>query len=110
MLATLYGAQEAADDAMGELSAPEETDATDGYLDELKQIGAEMAEGVREAAEIRTEASEAIVEGFGHETTQSEELLSDAEELESWADDIENVTFEDFDEEDEDGHSSRSKH
>ena len=102
MLATLYAAQEAADEAMGSLSAPEDTDDAEAYLDDLRSIGSEAAEGVREAAEMRTEASDAIVDGFGHETSQSEELRDEGEQLVTWADDIECVTFEDFDEDDVD--------
>ena len=48
------------------------------------------AEGIREAAEGYGEAADNIEAGFGHETYQSEELRGKSEQLETQADDVEN--------------------
>lgn len=95
-LQTLYGAIEAAEDAMA--SAVELT------LDDGAQILRDAAEGVREAAGMYEESADNMESGFGHETSMSEEirekqndLESFAEELEGAADDIENLDDPDED-------------
>lgn len=50
-----------------------------------------IAQEVRDLAETKRESAENIREGFGHDTYQSEELDGVADELESWADDLEGV-------------------
>jgi hypothetical protein len=52
------------------------------------------AEAVRGCAEIRTEAADNIVSGFGHETYVSENLRDEGQEVEGWADDIESKADE----------------
>lgn len=49
----------------------------------------EAGDAIREIAEEKRDNAQNIVDGFGHETSQSEELINLAEELEQWADDIE---------------------
>lgn len=92
-LSVLYGAQEAADDALGDW------DANDG-ADALREILTNLAEGVREAAEVYEESASNMEDGFGHETSLSAELREKAEALNSAADDIEGNAddIEDFDE------------
>ncbi len=96
VLGIIYSGQEAADDELGNLAAPDIIDDTETVLEELKGIAAQMGEVVTEAAEIRHEAAGAIVDGFGHETSQSEELQDDGDALEDWASDLENISLEDF--------------
>lgn len=50
------------------------------------------AEAIRELAEEKRESASSIEDGFGHATYQSEELEQTADDLESWADEIENVS------------------
>lgn len=49
------------------------------------------AEQVREVAEQYRESATNIEDGFGHETFMSQELNDKADEVESWADDLENA-------------------
>jgi DnaJ-class molecular chaperone len=44
---------------------------------------------VRDLAEEKRESAQNIENGFGHPTYQSEELTQQADDLETWADDIE---------------------
>lgn len=57
--------------------------------DDVTSALAEAAEAIREIAEEKREAAENLREGFGHDTSQSEELDGIADELEAWADDVE---------------------
>jgi rubrerythrin len=50
-----------------------------------------MADEVRDLAEQRRESASNIEEGFGHATYQSEELEQQAEDLDGWADELENA-------------------
>lgn len=50
-----------------------------------------VADEVRGLVEEKRESASNIEDGFGHPTSQSEELEGIADELESWADDIENA-------------------
>lgn len=54
------------------------------------------AEAIRELAEEKRESASSIEDGFGHATYQSEELEQTADDLESWADEIENVSVPDL--------------
>lgn len=49
----------------------------------------QVAEDIRALAEEKRESASNIEDGFGHTTSQSEELESIADELETWADDVE---------------------
>lgn len=98
-LATMYAAQESAEDAIDALTAPESSVDVDGFLDELTAIVQEAAEGVREAAESYRESAQNIEDGFGHATWQSEELNEKADSIDGWADDMTYATFDnDFEE------------
>jgi hypothetical protein len=92
-LSTLYGAQEAAEDALAAW------DPEDG-VDALAEILTTLAEGVREAAEVYEESANNMEDGFGHETYQSAELREKAEELNGQADTVESAAddLEEFDE------------
>lgn len=57
--------------------------------DEVVSILSEAAEAVRALAEEKRESAENIREGFGHETSASEELDQTAESLDGWADEVE---------------------
>lgn len=59
------------------------------------------AQEIRDLAEEKRESSENIVEGFGHETTQSEDLAQIADDLESWADEVEGTDLPEFPENEE---------
>lgn len=59
--------------------------------DGVREVLTNVAEEVRGLAEEKRESAQNLEEGFGHPTSQSEELESTAEELDSWADDIENA-------------------
>lgn len=61
----------------------------------------EAAEAVREIAEAKRESAQNIEDGFGHETQQSEELNSTADELDTWADEIEGADVPDLPEPEE---------
>jgi chromosome segregation ATPase len=49
------------------------------------------AEVIREAADLRREAATNLEEGFGHPTSQSEELEEKGDEYDDWADQLEQV-------------------
>jgi hypothetical protein len=57
--------------------------------DDVTSALSEAAEAVREIAGQKREGAENIESGFGHPTSQSEELEQTADELEGWADEIE---------------------
>ena len=61
----------------------------------------EMAEEARSLASEKEEAAENIESGFGHETEQSSELREIADQLNSWADDIEEADIPDLPEPDD---------
>lgn len=77
-LSTLYGIQEAIEDAIADGNL-------EGVRDEL-QAGAEQA---RETAEEYRASGQNIEDGFGHETEQSQELTSNGDEVETWGDRLE---------------------
>lgn len=88
-LAEVYGAQEAASDAISEW---------DGNTDDLRSILDDAAEGLRSGAEVWRESASNIEDGFGHPTYQSEELNERADTLDSSADELANVDLEEWDE------------
>ena len=75
-------AQRISHDAMEQVSGVESVEDVEGIL-------SEAAEAIRELAEQRRESAQNIEDGFGHATYQSEQLESDADELDSWADEVE---------------------
>jgi hypothetical protein len=88
-LATLYAAVESAEDAI---------DAWDGEeISDLEAILADCASEIRDVAEMYREIASNIEDGFGHATYQSEEAESNAEDLDSFADDVEGASLDGFD-------------
>ena len=67
------------------------------YLDEVRTALEAAAETIREIAEEKREAASNIEDGFGHPTSQSEELEQIADDLDAWADDVAEVDFSEFD-------------
>lgn len=82
-LQTIYLAQETAEDALA--------NADGAGLADLAEIVRDYANGVREAAESYGESADNIEDGFGHETSQSQEIREKSEECESAADTIESA-------------------
>jgi hypothetical protein len=70
--------------------------------DEVTEALNTAAEAVREIASEKEESAQNIEDGFQHETSQSQELRDVAEQLNSWADEIENVDVPDLPEAEED--------
>jgi hypothetical protein len=99
-LSIIYGAQETAEADLEALSDPDNADDAEDFLEAVKEAATAFAEGIREASETYRESAEAIEEGFGHPTYQSEELADNSEAVEQWADDVESINFEGFEGED----------
>lgn len=57
--------------------------------DEVTELLESAANTVREIAEARRESAQSMEDGIGHPTSQSQELEDQADQLESWADEIE---------------------
>lgn len=98
-LSRVYGAQEDAEDAVGEWDGED--------LSEANEILNTLASEVREVAEEYREGAENIREHFA-ESAQADENEEKADELESWADelesglDVDEFVFDDTDVKDED--------
>ncbi len=88
-MAGIYAAQEHLADVL--FNAEDES--------ELADLATEFAEAVKEVAEEYRESQSNMVDGFGHETYISDELGEKADSLDDWASDIENESFDSFDEE-----------
>lgn len=56
----------------------------------------DAAEAVREIANEKREAAQNIEDGFGHSTSQSDELNELADNLDSWADEIEAIDIPEY--------------
>lgn len=68
--------------------------------DDAETSASEVAEAIRELASEKEEAADNMEEGFGHETSQSEEIREQAQQLNDWADEVEQAGSEaDFPEE-----------
>ncbi len=98
-LATIYAAQEAADASLSTIEVAT-IDETVDVAEQLQEIAETFAEEVMGAAETYQESADAIEEGFGHETYQSEELAEKAEAVESWAEEASSFTADEYDGED----------
>jgi hypothetical protein len=96
-LATIYGAQEAAEDQVSAVTANSAEDTADAE-EALKGIAEEFAEAVMEASESYGESATNIEDGFGHETYQSEELREKSEAIEGWADEVAAYDTTEYDE------------
>lgn len=62
----------------------------------------DKAQEIRDLAEEKAQSASNMEEGFGHETEQSAELAETAEQLESWADDLEGTDLPEYPEAEED--------
>lgn len=56
----------------------------------------EMVEAIRELESEKREAAENLEEGFGHPTAQSEEITGVADQLDEWANGVEEVDLPEF--------------
>jgi hypothetical protein len=64
--------------------------------DDVTSILNDVAQEVRDLATEKQEAADNMESGFGHATYQSDELSETAQNLESWADDIEQADIPDL--------------
>lgn len=75
--------------------------ATADSVDEVTDALSTAAGEVRDIAEEKRTGAQNIESGFGHETEKSAELNDIAEQLDSWADEIENADVPEFPEPEE---------
>lgn len=101
-LSAIYSAQEGADEAIAQVSAPESHDEAVDVMGELTAIAEGMGDEIESVAEGYRESSEAMEEGLGHPVSGSEELADQAETMEQWAEELRGVTLEEPDEDDDD--------
>lgn len=92
-LSRVYAAQEAAEDAIADWDGQDHTD--------LQSALEEAASQIREVAEEYQESCDNIRDSFSESAT-ADECEEKAQELESWADSLEDVDFEDWEAEEED--------
>lgn len=71
-------------------------------VEEAQQWASDKAQEIRDLAEEKRESASNIEEGFGHSTSQSDELNDIADSLDGWADDVEGVDLPELEEDDED--------
>lgn len=97
-LQTLYSATEGAEDALC---------GDDLSLSDIADILRSCGEAVKEVGEGYQESADAIEEGFGHSTYQSEEIAEKAQELETFGDDLDSAAddIESLDDPDEEAAS-----
>jgi len=65
-------------------------------VDDLEGAAQAFADQVREVAEEYRESQQNMVDGFGHDTSMSDELGEKADSLDDWANDVESTSFVDF--------------
>lgn len=70
-------------------------------LEDAQSWANDKAQEIRDLAEEKRESASNIEDGFGHPTQQSDELNEIADNLDSWADDVENVDLPDMPEDEE---------
>lgn len=63
--------------------------------EDAQGVAEAAAQAIRDLAEEKRESASNIEEGFGHATYQSEELEQQADDLDTWADEVEGVEFPD---------------
>lgn len=71
--------------------------------EDFKGVLESAATSARELAEEKRESAGNIEDGFGHSTSQSDELNELADALDSWADDLEGIDFPDIEDEPDTG-------
>lgn len=86
--ARIAQAQAAAEDALRNVTDAESKE-------DYEQVLQDFADEIRSLAEERRESASNIEDGFGHATYQSEELEGDADNLDGWADELENPDLPD---------------
>lgn len=64
-------------------------------LEDAQAVAGEAAEAIRDLANEKRESASNIEDGFGHATYQSEELEQQADDLDTWADEVEGTEFPD---------------
>ena len=89
-MAGVYAAVESFQEVMASWSPEDGASDLEGALDEL-------ASEVEQVADEYEESANNIVDGFGHETTQSDELQEKADSLRDWADEVRSA-YQDIDE------------
>lgn len=72
-----------------------------GSVEDAQSWAESKAGEIRELAEEKRESASNIEDGFGHPTYQSEELNDTADQLESWADELESTEIPDYPEAEE---------
>jgi len=102
VLRIIYEAQATIETAAYEGDVPTDPTDCEAFTEALTGLGDEFAEAIREAVDIRNDAADNIEEGFGHPTVQSDDLRAEGDQIEQWADEMESVTFGEFDPPDED--------
>lgn len=66
-------------------------------VEDLQSIAESLAGEVRDLAQELVDGADAMVEGFGHDTYQSDELRERGETLESQAEELESVDLNEYD-------------
>ncbi len=94
-LATIYGAQESAEEQITAVTVDTAEDTADAE-EALKGIADEFVESIQEAVESYAESAQNIEDGFGHETYQSEELREKSEAIDDWSTDVASYDVEEF--------------
>ncbi len=96
VLGIIYGAQEGAESDLAATEVPTDADDADSYTEALSEALSTFASEIEGAVEVRREAGQAIEEGFGHATEQSQQLEDDADSLDSWVQEINGVYFDSY--------------
>lgn len=89
----VYAAQESAQDSIAEWEGEN--------VEDLKQILSDAAEAIKEVAQEYTDSADNIEQAFTGGSATADECKEKAESLESWADELEQVDFEEWDGPDE---------
>jgi hypothetical protein len=101
----LYGIQESVETSAAALTAAISVDGDEvscPVVSDFQGVAEEAAGELRGLAEELQEGATNIEEGFGHPTSQSEELAEKAEELEGVCTDLEDLDFEEAPEREDD--------
>lgn len=84
-------------------------------VEDAESVRDDVATSIRELAEEKEQAADNLEEGFGHETSQSEEIRDEADQLNNWADEIEGadipeIEVEEVDCDDDEFHNEDREH
>jgi hypothetical protein len=109
-LSEAYSAQEVAADDLHDLQLLfDANNSAEDFINDVENVLSTCADGIRAAAEIWRESASNMEDGFGHATYLSDELNEKADTLESSADDLENISFDDPPELEEDDENQESE-